>query len=188
MKVCVVGMWHLGTVTAACLASMGHEVVGLDSDESVVTGLRAGKPPLFEPGLSELVSAQIEAGRLSFTQDAASALAGAQLVWIAYDTPVDDDDVADVEGVVKQVEALFPQLGAGAVVLISSQLIAGCTRKLQTRYDGAFTPGRVHFAYSPENLRLGKAIEVFTQPDRIVVGANDEHTRELVRTVFGALA
>lgn len=188
MKVCVVGMWHLGTVTAACLASMGHEVVGLDSDESTVAGLRAGKPPLFEPGLGELVSAQIEAGRLSFTQDAGSALAGAQLVWIAYDTPVDDDDIADVDSVVKRVEALFPLLAAGAVVLISSQLIAGCTRKLQGRYDAAFTPGRVHFAYSPENLRLGKAIEVFTQPDRIVVGANDEHTRAVVRAVFGALA
>ncbi len=184
MNVCVVGLWHLGSVTAACLASLGHRVVGLDSDENTIAGLRAGRPPLFEPGLAELVETQANAGRLSFTSDPRAALESAEVVWVTYDTPVDDDDVADVDSVLSSVAALFPNIQAGALVLISSQVIAGCTRRLQLQCDTE-QPGRdIQFAYSPENLRLGKAIEVFTNPDRVVVGANTERARSVVRTLL----
>src|SRR5688500_9211426 len=110
MKVCVVGLWHLGSVTAACLADLGHEVVGFDADEQVTRALRDGKPPLFEPGLSELVQRGLAQGRLTFSSDRASALRGAEAIWVTYDTPVDDDDVADVEFVVEQIASLFPYL------------------------------------------------------------------------------
>ena len=74
MKVCVFGLWHLGCVTAACLAQAGHQVVGLDADPDVIDGLRRGKPPLFEPGLEELIKSGMEAGRLRFeTQPAVVA-------------------------------------------------------------------------------------------------------------------
>src|SRR5439155_23403793 len=96
MKMCVVGLWHLGTVTAACVASSGHEVIGLDFDPTVVAALAAGRPPLFEPGLEDLVKAGLASGRLRFTTDVADAVANADIVWIAYDTLVDDDDRSDV--------------------------------------------------------------------------------------------
>jgi UDPglucose 6-dehydrogenase len=108
VNVCVLGLWHLGTVTAACLAQAGHEVTGLDFDASVIDGLSAGRPPVFEPGLEDLVKAGLAAGRLRFTTDVAQAVKGADVVWVAYDTPVDDEDRADVEGVRGRVLRVFP--------------------------------------------------------------------------------
>ncbi|MGZ4700256.1 MAG: nucleotide sugar dehydrogenase, partial [Ilumatobacteraceae bacterium] len=188
MKVCVVGMWHLGTVTAACLAAMGHEVIGFDPDLETISGLQVGRPAVYEPGLAELVQEQSTGGRLTFSSQAGEALARCEVVWIAYDTPVDDDDVADVGLVVERVHELFPHLSSHAVVLVSSQLVAGCTRGLQDAYDSAHPGTAVAFGYSPENLRLGKAIEAFTQPDRIVIGINGQRARSVVSELFGDLS
>ena len=188
MNVCVFGLWHLGSVTSACLASLGVDVVGLDLDERVIAGLSAGRPPLFEPGLAELVQKGIEAGRLSFSSDPQRALASADVLWVTYDTPVDDDDRADEAFVVERIARLFPHIRSGATVLISSQLRAGSTRKLRERFERE-QPGReVGFAYSPENLRLGKALEVFLQPDRIVIGTDDARSREQLTRMLGNLA
>ena len=96
MNVCVVGLWHLGSVIAACLASGGHQVTGLDFDDDVVSDLQAGRPPLFEPGLEELVTTGLENRRLQFTTDAVRAVEHADVLWVAYDTPDDEDDRADV--------------------------------------------------------------------------------------------
>src|SRR5258708_3414707 len=91
MKVCVVGLWHLGCVTAACLADAGHDVIAIDPDPELVAQLRQGTPPLHEPGLAELVRKGLAAGRLRFETSGAFA-AGADIVWITFDTPVDDND------------------------------------------------------------------------------------------------
>jgi UDPglucose 6-dehydrogenase len=179
MKVCVAGLWHLGTVTAACLASGGHDVTGLDFDEATTGRLQGGTPPLFEPGLEDLVRAGLAAGRLRFTSDAAAA-ASADVVWVTYDTPVDDEDRADVEFVVERVARLFPHLRSGALVLTSSQLPVGTTRRLEAAFARASGGRSVEFGYSPENLRLGKAIAVFSQPDRVVVGVRTPEARQRV--------
>jgi UDPglucose 6-dehydrogenase len=180
MKVCVAGLWHLGTVTAACLASAGHDVVGLDFDAELIRRLQAGQPPIFEPGLEDLLRQDLASGRLSFTTDVAGAAAQADIVWLAYDTPVDEDDRADIDYVVERAQRLFPHLLAGTLVLISSQLPAGTTRRLEQAYAAAHAQRPVMFAYSPENLRLGKALSIFTQPDRVVVGVRDARARQLV--------
>ena len=184
MKVCVLGLWHLGTVTAACLASGGHDVVGLDFDPALVAGLDAGKPPLFEPGLEDLVKAGLASGRLRFTTDAAAAR-GADLVWVAYDTPVDEDDRADVEFVVERTARVLPHLRDGALVLISSQLPVGTTRRIEQAFSSEAQGRTVGFGYSPENLRLGKAIAAFTQPDRVVAGVRSPADREKVTELLG---
>src|SRR5258708_10928328 len=95
MKICVVGLWHLGTVTAACLTSVGHEIAGLDFDMNVVRNLQSGKLPIFEPGLEDLVKAGLKSGKLTFTNDT-GALSDAQILCVAYDTPVNDNDEANV--------------------------------------------------------------------------------------------
>ncbi len=169
MKVCVLGLWHLGTVTAACLASAGHDVTGLDFDPSVVSRLSAGEPPLFEPGLADLVKAGLDAGTLRFSAEAA-AVANADVVWVAYDTPVDDEDRADVGFVTERVARLFPHLPDGGLVLVSSQVPVGSTRSIEQAFARVSAGRAVGFGYSPENLRLGRAIDVFTRPDRVVVG------------------
>jgi UDPglucose 6-dehydrogenase len=173
MNVCVVGLWHLGTVTAACLSSVGHQVTGIDFDAEVVKHLQAGQPPIFEPGLEALVKAGLQAGSLTFATDPA-AVASAEVVWIAYDTPVDDDDQADTVFVIDSIRRLFPYLNSGTTVLISAQLPVGSTHSVAQEFARQFPDRTVAFAYSPENLRLGKAIDVFLHPDRIVVGIRHE--------------
>jgi len=177
VKVCVAGLWHLGTVTAACLAAAGHDVTGWDANEQTIADLRSGKPPVFEPGLAELIAN----GRIAFTTDHAEAVRGAEVVWVAYDTPVDDDDNADVGFVMREIESLLPHIDDGALVLISSQLPVGSTRKLEAKAP------HLRFGYSPENLRLGKAIEVFTKPDRVVVGVRHDEDRERVTRLLAPI-
>jgi UDPglucose 6-dehydrogenase len=184
MKVCVQGLWHLGTVTAACLAKAGHDVVGLDGDTAVVAGLAAGKPPIAEPGLDDLVKAGLAAGNLRFTSDAAAALKDADVLWVAFDTPVDDEDRADVSFVEERVKAVFPFLAPGALVLVSSQVPVGTTAGLEKAFKGSHPGKDVSFACSPENLRLGKAIQVFMEPDRVVVGLRSSAEKEKVSALL----
>jgi UDPglucose 6-dehydrogenase len=182
----VAGLWHLGTVTAACMAAAGVETIGYDGDAATVANLRAGKPPLFEPGLAELVQAGVNAGTLCFTSDRTD-LAQADVVWAAWDTPVDADDRADVEAVVSELASLFPFLKDDALVLVSSQLPVGSVRRLEAAYAAARPEGRASFASSPENLRLGKAIEVFTKPERIIVGVRREADADRIRQLLAPL-
>jgi UDPglucose 6-dehydrogenase len=173
MKVCVQGLWHLGSVTAACLASVGHSVVGLDLDHKTIDRLKLGKAPVFEPGLDDLLQTGIAKQQLHFTTDIAVATADADVVWVTFDTPVDDDDRADIQFVLNQIKEILPLLSNGSVVLVSSQLPVGSIRKLEAFVSGKLPNKLIHFAYAPENLRLGKALDVFLKPDRIVVGIRD---------------
>jgi UDPglucose 6-dehydrogenase len=186
VNVLVQGLWHQGVVTAACLADRGHSVVAIDEDEATVEGLREGRLPVAEPGLDVLVRKNLEAGRLAFATDPAAA-AGAEVVWIAHDTPVDAEDRADVALVLRQASRLFPHLSRGAVVLVSAQLPVGSVARLEAEFAAARPDGRVEFACSPENLRLGKAIQVFTDPDRIVVGVRSPYARDRLAALFAPI-
>ena len=183
MNVGVVGLWHLGSVTAACAAAAGHRVTAIDFDSTTIANLRKGVPPVFEPGLEELVRAGLNHGTLTFSGDPA-AVAGQDLVWIAYDTPVNQQDRADVDLVINNVRLLFPHLETGALVLVSAQLPVGSVRALETDYARNWPAKPVHFACSPENLRLGKALDVFRHPDRIVVGVRAATDRTRIAALF----
>ncbi len=184
MNVCVMGLWHLGNVTAACLASKKHSVVGLDFNSEVIEQLRMGNAPLYEPGLEELIKSGIQERFLSFTTDPSLALKNAELVWITYDTPVDDNDHADIDFVITAVKQIFPYLKEGTLVLISSQLPVGTTFHLEQEYLAKHSNKNIHFACSPENLRLGKAIQVFNNPDRIVVGIRSESDKNIIQNLL----
>jgi UDPglucose 6-dehydrogenase len=179
-------MWHLGTVTAASLASVGHEVLGYDEEESVVAGLREGRLPIIEPGLAELVVQQTRGGSLRFSSDP-TLLGDADVVWVAYDTPVDDQDQADVDDVLDRVRNVFAHVKADVLFLVSSQLPAGSTRVLEENFAAARPSVGVSFAYSPENLRLGSALDVFLRPDRVVVGVRDSASRERIQAMLAPI-
>jgi UDPglucose 6-dehydrogenase len=172
--IAVLGLWHLGCVTAACLAEAGYDVIGLDPDPDVVDALCDGRPPLYEPGLEELLADSSE--RLRFSTEP-PALADADCAWIAFDTPVDDDDRADVEWVVGHSVQMLAQLPAGALVIVSSQLPVGSVAALRERCASLRGERSLRFACIPENLRLGRALESFREPDRIVAGVRDESDR-----------
>ncbi len=180
MRVTVYGLWHLGCVTAACLAKGGHHVAALDLDARVIADLRRGRPPLHEPGLPELIKAGMASGHLSFHVKPTEALANADVVWVTFDTPVNERDEADVEFVRARLQDVANDLKPGMLVLISSQVPVGFTRALQADW----TEKGLHFAYSPENLRLGKAIEVFCNPERVILGVDDEASRSRLTELF----
>jgi UDPglucose 6-dehydrogenase len=177
MKVAVLGLWHLGTVTAACVAGAGITTVGVDDDAQTIAKLGNGEPPLYEPGLAELVGEGLASSRLSFATDPAR-LADADIVWICHDTPVDEEDRADVGAVFRRVEAIFPHLKDGAVVLVSAQLPVGSIAQLEKSFAARADGRQVDFACSPENLRLGRALEIFRNPGRIVVGIRRQEARD----------
>jgi UDPglucose 6-dehydrogenase len=177
MKVCVQGLWHLGTVTAACLASAGHRVTGFDTDAGVIAKLMAGTPPLFEPGLEELIKKGLASGQLAFSDKPQTALKDIEVLWVAYDTPVDEDDNADVAYVIREIEKVLPHVPAGTTMVISSQMPIGSIRRLEAIARERYTGKAFGFACSPENLRLGKALDVFLKPDRIIVGVRTGRDR-----------
>ena len=187
MKICVQGLWHLGSVTSACLASVGHDVVGLDGDSNNISNLNQGKAPLFEHGLDEMIQNEINEGHLRFVQSPREAVADAELLWVTFDTPVDEEDHADVEFVLGKIKSVLPELNDGTVVLISSQIPVGSIKKLEHFVKDNYIKKQICFAYSPENLRLGKSIDVFLNPDRIVVGTRNDETKEKLKKLFSPI-
>jgi len=179
MHVVVLGLWHLGSVTAACVARH-HRVTGLDFDETIINGLRQGHAPLHEPGLDALLAEGVAAGRLGYSSEVTAA-AKADVLWICHDTPVDADDRSDLNWVMARLARVLPSLRQGTVVLISSQLPVGTSGRLAAEHPS------LHFACSPENLRLGKAIEAFENPSRIVVGAPEGEARIVLEKLFAPI-
>lgn len=182
MKVCVYGLWHLGCVTAACLAEAGHEVRGLDPDADRIAALKKGEPPIMEPGLTELIAAGMAKKRLEFFTDAKEAVRDCKVLWVTMDTPVNEDDQADTRYVIDRVTGILSLLDDSAMILVSSQLPVGTCKALEDAGEG-----RVPVAYSPENLRLGEALNVFRNPDRVVVGTRRESDRGTLRTLLAPL-
>jgi UDPglucose 6-dehydrogenase len=184
VNVCVAGLWHLGTVTAACLASRGHQVVAYDHDRATVEGLTRGRLPIAEPGLDDLTRQAVADGWLRFTADPNEAVSAADVVWIAWDTPVDEDDRADVDAVLSRIDALLRPLRPGALVIVSSQLPVGSTARLERRHAELHPGVEIDFVCSPENLRLGRAIETFTRPERVVVGIRSDRAKGRMTTLL----
>jgi UDPglucose 6-dehydrogenase len=177
MNVCVYGLWHLGSVTAACLASLGHQVVGLDPNQKVINDLNQGKAPIFEPNLDPLLATGQQIGHLRFTTILPNALDNVEVLWVTFDTPVDEDDQADIDYVIEQIKLTLPHVANGTIVLISSQLPVGSIRKLELFAHDHLKTKFLQFACCPENLRLGKALNVFLNPDRLVVGVRTNEVR-----------
>jgi len=177
MTVTVLGLWHLGCVTAACCARH-FQVIGLDFDAANITRLNSGQAPLSEPGLNELLAAGLASKKLSFTADPKIACARSDILWLCYDTPVNEDDESDVDFVLANLRRALPHLPKGALVLISAQLPVGTCRNLEAEFP------KFHFAYSPENLRLGKALDAFAKAERVVVGIRNEAQKPLLEKLF----
>lgn len=188
MKVCVQGMWHQGPVTAAALASLGHRVVGLDFDADTVAGLSRGIPPVLEPGLEDLIRRGLDCGKLRFSASAEEAAQDIDVLWVAYDTPVNEADQGDVELVMANIERALVCLRAGTVVLVSAQLPVGSMRRLQALAAAKFPTRALSFACCPENLRLGSALDAFLNPQRIVAGVAAGHGRDVIARLLVSIS
>ena len=185
MKVCVLGLWHLGSVTAAGLAALGHQVVGFDFDAPRVAQLNAGCAPVFEPGLEELIRHGLASGRLRFSAALAEAIRDRDVLWVAYDTPVDAHGNADLD--VSPIVRAILDIDTDAIVLISSQWPVGSIRRLERAAALVSRARPLRVAYSPENLRLGSAVADFLNPFRIVVGVRSARDMELLSTLLSSI-
>lgn len=179
MTIAVSGLWHLGCVLCACWAQKGHRVLGLDPDRERIEDLRQGRPPLYEPGLSEA----LQHPQLSFSSEP-QGLADCQVVFIAIDTPVDEQDRSLTACLEEQIDWLAPHLQEGALLVVSSQSPVGFCRQLRERLR-RHNPS-LELVYSPENLRLGDALRCYLEPGHIVIGCADEQAQKAARELFAA--
>lgn len=184
MNICVFGLWHLGSVTSAALASVGHKVIGLDLDSQVVDKLNCAISPIFEPGLDNLLQLGISDNNLSFTVSYEKALSNIEVLWITFDTPVNNNDVADVDYVLNNIKLLFNHLNPNVLILVSSQLPVGSIYLLEKFATDNFPEKNISFAYIPENLRLGKSLDIFLNPDRIIIGYRKLDDRSIIENVL----
>jgi UDPglucose 6-dehydrogenase len=178
MKVSVIGAGYVGLVSAACLAEMGNSVVCVDRDAQRVQTLLAGRMPIHEPGLQDLVARNVAARRLLFTQDVDACIAHGTIVFIAVGTPPSEDGSADVAHVLAAARAVGARMDDYKVVVTKSTVpVADALRK-----RGAIVPFAV--VSNPEFLKEGAAVEDFMRPDRVVIGGDDEQALLLMRALY----
>lgn len=188
MRISVVGSGYVGTVVAACLAYVGHHVVGLESDDAKLAVLREGRAPFHEEDLDDLVAAGLTAGRLQFTDNAADAVASSQIIFLCVGTPQGADDRPDMSAMREAVSAIGPLIDSDHVIVAKSTVPIGSGRWLQNLLDEAGSSS-VHQPTScvvsnPEFLREGTAVRDFLHPDRVVIGGNDPRALDIVAAVY----
>ena len=188
MRVSVIGTGYLGATHAACLAALGHEVIGIDADAEKVAELGSGRVPFFEPGLPELVRAGIDAGRLRFSTDPLQAV-GAQVHFICVGTPQKASSYgADLSQIWAAIASLAPALQQPCLVVGKSTVPVGTATQMAERVQSLAPAGSdVHIAWNPEFLREGHAIEDTLHPDRLVVGITDPADELPLREVYAEL-
>jgi UDPglucose 6-dehydrogenase len=192
MKIAMVGSGYVGLVSGACFADFGHDVVCIDKDQGKIDRLHAGIMPIYEPGLDALVESNVKAGRLSFTTDLGEGIAGADAIFIAVGTPSRrGDGHADLTFVYEVAREVGEKLSGDAVVVTKSTVPVGTGDEVEQiiAETGASDERghKVSVVSNPEFLREGAAIGDFKRPDRIVIGAEDDFGREVMREVYRPL-
>ncbi|NWF80595.1 MAG: UDP-glucose/GDP-mannose dehydrogenase family protein, partial [Chloroflexi bacterium] len=172
--ICVVGTGYVGLTTAVCFADLGNRVTGVEIDLQKLDLLRSGRSTIYEPGLQELLERNMRAGRLTFTDDYAMALADAELIFITVGTPMGHDGAADLSQVEAAAAGIGQHLARDAIIIDKSTVPVG-TGDMVHEIVSAYTRPGARFAVvsNPEFLREGSAISDFFKPDRIVLGSTD---------------
>jgi len=180
-KIGVFGLWHLGSVLTASWAKLGNQVIGFDYDLDKINKLNEGIPPIYEPDLEATIKDDLAKQLVKYTTNL-NDLTDCDFIFLAYDTPVLDDDSSDTTILVKSINDMKPVLQNGAVVIISSQSPVGFCSELRTLLRE--NNPTLELAYSPENLRLGEAIQCYLEPGRIILGTENKSTEEKCITLF----
>jgi UDPglucose 6-dehydrogenase len=188
MRICMIGTGYVGLVSGACFADFGHDVTCVDKVPEKIQGLLAGRMPIWEPGLETLVKHNAEHGRLKFTTDLAEGIRDADAVFIAVGTPARrGDGHADLSFVYAAAKEIAGALTKPAVIVTKSTVPVGTGDEISRILKENGAPEGTSVASNPEFLREGAAIRDFKIPDRIVVGAEDETAREVLREVYRPL-
>jgi UDPglucose 6-dehydrogenase len=188
MKVTMIGSGYVGLVSGACFADFGHDVTCVDKDERKIEALKAGKIPIFEPGLDHLVSSNVAAGRLAFTTDVKAGVAGADAVFIAVGTPSRrGDGHADLSYVYAAAAEIAQAITGFTVIVDKSTVPVGTGDEVERIMREANPNAEFAVVSNPEFLREGAAIDDFKRPDRIVIGGDDPRAMAVMREVYRPL-
>ena len=183
MKVCIVGSGYVGLVAAACFAEHGNDVVGVDIDEKKVAALKEGECPIYEPGLQELLQRNIKNKRLEFTTSLKDGVEDAKVVFIAVGTPQDEDGSADLQHVLKVAEGIGQNINGYTVVVDKSTVPVGTAQKVSNVMK-ELTEHEYDVVSNPEFLKEGAALDDFLKPDRVVVGADTDKARKVMKELY----
>ncbi|MGH7154690.1 MAG: UDP-glucose dehydrogenase family protein, partial [Acetobacteraceae bacterium] len=188
MRIAMIGGGYVGLVSGACFAEFGSEVVVVETDLQRLHALCAGRMPIYEPGLDRLVAENVKAGRLSFVDDLPAALDGVEAVFIAVGTPTRrGDGHADLSYVYAAAEQVARAMTGYAVIVTKSTVPVGTGRRIAEIVRHARPDLEFDVASNPEFLREGSAIGDFMRPDRVVIGAESDRAREVLRRVYRPL-
>jgi len=184
MKVSIIGTGYVGLVAAAVFADYGNDVVCADIDHDKIAALRAGKVPIYEPGLDTLVSHNVESGRLRFTADNAEAAAHGDVVFMAVGTPTRAaDGSADLSFLMQAVTDVARGLQRPAIIVNKSTVPVGTAERV-ARVMAEHTEQPFVVASNPEFLKEGSAVDDFMHPDRVIIGTSDERARSVLRRLY----
>ena len=188
MRITMIGSGYVGLVSGACFADFGHDVICVDKDEAKIAALRAGRMPIYEPGLDALVATNVAAGRLTFTTDLAASVADVDAIFIAVGTPSRrGDGHADLSYVFAATEEIAAAVTGPTVVVTKSTVPVGTGDKVEAILREKRPNLDIQVVSNPEFLREGAAIGDFKRPDRIVIGTDDEGARKVMRGVYRPL-
>ena len=188
MKITVVGTGYVGLVSGTCMAEVGNDVLCLDVDPAKIKILEDGGIPIHEPGLLEMVRRNVAAGRLKFTTNIEQAVAFGDVQFIAVGTPPDEDGSADLQYVVAAAKNIGKYMTTYKVVVDKSTVPVGTADKVKAAIAQELVTRKIDTKFSvvsnPEFLKEGAAVEDFMRPDRIVIGAEDEQSKETMRALY----
>jgi UDPglucose 6-dehydrogenase len=184
MNIAVVGTGYVGLVSGTCFAESGNEVICVDIDKDRVERLKAGKVPIYEPGLEELVRRNLKEKRISFTTDLLSAISQSMVSFIAVGTPMSETGAADLSGVLSAAEAIARAATGYHIIAIKSTVPVGTNDKVREIVDRT-SSHRIDVCSVPEFLKEGSAIEDFMRPDRVVIGSTSDQATAILREVHG---
>lgn len=190
MEILVVGSGYVGLVTGTCFAEMGHRVICLDIDPSKVERLQRGEVPIYEPGLEEMLRRNQDAGRLSFTGDAAGAVQASTVCFLAVGTPPNEDGSCDLKHVLSAAEDIAEHMNGYTVVVDKSTVPVGTAEKVKAVIAAKLEERGVDHSFdvvsNPEFLKEGCAIQDFMKPDRIVIGTDSPRAETIMREIYSA--
>ena len=191
MKITIIGSGYVGLVSGACFADLGNDVVCLDLDEKKIAQLRGGGIPIYEPGLQQLVSQNVAAGRLKFTTDIDESVAHGAVQFIAVGTPSDQDGSADMRYVIAAARNIGRSMNEYRVVVNKSTVPVGTSERVRASIAEELRKRGLDMPFSvvsnPEFLKEGAAVGDFMRPDRIVVGSSDERAIQIMRQLYGPI-
>ncbi|MDH5325872.1 MAG: UDP-glucose/GDP-mannose dehydrogenase family protein [Gammaproteobacteria bacterium] len=188
MNVTIYGSGYVGLVTGTCLAEVGNDVLCVDIDENKIQRLNQGEIPIYEPGLEDLVTKNVEAGRLRFTTDAKLGVAHGLFQFIAVGTPPDEDGSADLQYVLAVAKGIGEAMDEFRIVVNKSTVPVGTADKVRGKIAEVLASRNAELEFdvvsNPEFLKEGAAIDDFMRPDRIVIGTDNPRTTEIMRALY----